>query len=153
MHKPTSSVSRDGARWLAAIHSASFPAGQAWEKEFFEKLLEAPLTRGLWVTNFDEPVAFILWQHGPDAAEIYTIAVMPGARRQGFAKHLLTVAENAMRHDGITRAVLDVATDNPDAQALYATNGYNEIARRKAYYARAGGEKADAIVMEKQLVA
>lgn len=137
---------------LARLHEAGFPPGQAWDAPFFAKLLALPTTRGELLTVDDDPAAFVLWQHGPDAAEVYTVVVTPPHRRQGLARALLSVAETAMAEDGIQRVILDVAIDNPAAHTLYAQSGYAEIARRKAYYQRDNGHRADAIVMEKKLV-
>lgn len=135
----------------AALHTAGFPEGQGWDEEFFTKMLALPTTRGELAISFDMPVGFILWQQGPDMAEIYTLVVLPGERRKGIAEQLLARAEAAMRADATPRALLDVAIDNLPAHALYSRHDYKEIARRPGYYSRTDGAKVDAIVMEKFL--
>lgn len=146
------SLSTISGPMCATLHAAAFPPGQEWDIDFFTKLLNLPTTRGMAVWGDDTPVGFILWQHGPDVGEIYTLVVQPNHRRQGLASALLSQAERELQRDGIARILLDVATDNPAALQLYMQNGFAEIARRKAYYQRADDARVDAIVMQKTLV-
>jgi len=44
-----------------------------------------------------------------------------------------------------------VAADNEAAQALYLGEGYAQTGRRPRYYARAEGQKVDALLMTKAL--
>jgi ribosomal-protein-alanine N-acetyltransferase len=77
-------------------------------------------------------------------ADIQTIAVVEGARRQGLGRVLmLRMIEEA--HDrGATELFLEVRADNPGAQSLYESLGFERIAVRPHYYQPDG---VDAIIM------
>jgi ribosomal-protein-alanine N-acetyltransferase len=66
--------------------------------------------------------------------EIQTIAVAPVARRQGLGRLLMErlIAEADAR--GATQVFLEVRADNPNAQHLYESLGFAQIAVRKNYY-------------------
>src|SRR5690606_18718291 len=82
----------------------------------------------------------------PDA-ELMRIGVGLGSRRQGVGSRLLTAIEEAARRRGCDRMLLEVASDNTAAAALYRRAGYRETGRRRRYY-RSG---ADAVLMERDL--
>ncbi|HHL43681.1 MAG TPA: GNAT family N-acetyltransferase [Hellea balneolensis] len=82
--------------------------------------------------------------------DILTIAVLPENRGRGIGRELLARAENEARAGGVSLAILDVATDNLAATALYRQAGYRHLTTRKAYYRRAKG-RVDALVMQKWL--
>ena len=54
---------------------------------------------------------------------------------------------------GAVTAFLEVAHDNGPALALYGQSGFEPVGRRPAYYARAAGLAADALVLRKALAA
>lgn len=82
----------------------------------------------------------------PDA-ELMRIGVGLGSRRQGVGSRLLIAIEEAARRRGCDRMLLEVASDNTAAAALYRRAGYRETGRRRRYY-RSG---ADAVLMERDL--
>jgi ribosomal-protein-alanine N-acetyltransferase len=53
----------------------------------------------------------------------------------------------AARRGDAKRIFLEVAEDNEAALALYRKLGFQEVGRRKRYYARRDGEPADALTM------
>lgn len=57
--------------------------------------------------------------------------VMPEARRQGVANHLLAAAAAHARADGATQMTLSTAIDNMAAQRLYESRGW---IREDAFY-------------------
>jgi ribosomal-protein-alanine N-acetyltransferase len=75
-----------------------------------------------------------------DVVEVLRIAVAPAERRTGIGGQLLTAALD--RCAGRT-VLLEVAAGNESAAALYAGFGFEEINRRRGYYA--DGE--DAVIM------
>ena len=95
--------------------------------------------------------ALVALQIAADEAEILTLGVVPGARRRGLASDLLRTAQAEAGMLGCTRVLLEVATDNAPARALYARHGYLEIGRRRAYYLRPDGTRQDALVLAKAL--
>jgi [ribosomal protein S18]-alanine N-acetyltransferase len=53
--------------------------------------------------------------------------------------------------NGVRILFLEVEEGNRPALALYARQGFSEVARRTAYYRKADGTTATAIVMRRQL--
>jgi len=83
-----------------------------------------------------------------DAAEILTVGVVPEARRTGLARVMLAdlLAEAVRR--GAVEAFLEVRIDNEAARALYRSEGFEEIGRRRGYY---DAGRVDAVTMRKEL--
>ncbi len=107
-------------------------------------LLAAP---GFAVTT---AAGFALGRAVAGEAELVTVAVDPGARRQGQGRALLAAFEARARTLDAETAFLEVADDNTAAQGLYRTTGWVETGRRKGYYRRAAGA-VDAVMMNKSL--
>ena len=77
-------------------------------------------------------------------ADIQTIAVVPAARRRGLGRVLMLSLIEEARQRGAREIFLEVRADNPGAQALYETLGFEPIAVRPRYYQPDG---VDAVVM------
>ena len=77
-------------------------------------------------------------------ADIQTIAVVPDARRHGLGRVLMQHLIAEARDRGATEIFLEVRADNPNAQALYESLGFEQLAIRPNYYQPDG---VDAIVM------
>lgn len=127
---------------MARLHGQCFPHAP-WTEGEIARMLALPTT--LAITR---PHGFILAQVVPPEAEVLTLAVDPGKRRRGIGRDLLARLEAALLAEGCTRLMLEVASDTPGAQALYAAAGFTEKGRRRGYYARAGS-RADAVLMER----
>lgn len=139
MSLPTSPHAPPATR-LAGIHAEAFDA--PWDAAALDALLGQP---GVFpVVQAD---GFILIRAVADEAEILTLAVRPAARGRGLGGQLVRegAAEAAAR--GATRLFLEVADDNAAALALYASAGFDEAGRRRAYYARADGSRRDALIL------
>jgi GNAT superfamily N-acetyltransferase len=61
-------------------------------------------------------------------AEIKRMYVRPAARGRGLARRILGELEAAARKLAYARVVLDTGDRMPEAQALYRSSGYREIA-------------------------
>lgn len=131
---------------LAAIHARAMGFPPPWSIEDFRRLLADPQT--LLVTR---PGGFLLGRVVLDEAEVLTLAVDPGARRQGIGRVCLLGYEAEAHRRGARRSLLDVAADNCAARALYASAGYATDGTRPGYYAAADGCRVDAILMSKAL--
>jgi ribosomal-protein-alanine N-acetyltransferase len=81
-------------------------------------------------------------------AEVLTVGVVPSARRQGLARRMLAELYAEAIRRGATEILLEVRVDNDEAQSLYKTEGFDEIARRRGYYANG---TVDAVVMRRVL--
>lgn len=86
----------------------------------------------------------LLAPRGAAEADIQTIAVAPHARRHGLGRALMLSLIGEARNRGAREVFLEVRADNPAAQTLYRTLGFDEIGVRPRYYQPDG---VDAIVM------
>ena len=120
---------------LAALHATSFP--DPWGTEAIRELFAGP---GVFAFLF--PEGFILARAAGDEAEILTLAVMPQMRRQGLGRSLIRAAAHHARNLGANSLFLEVAANNIAAQALYRSQGFAAVGRRKAYY---GAQDADVL--------
>ena len=78
--------------------------------------------------------AGLLAPAGSAQADIQTIAVAPAARRQGLGRALMLALLDEARRREAVEVFLEVRADNPDAQQLYASLGFEQIAVRPQYY-------------------
>lgn len=129
---------------LAAIHSAAFTHPRPWSAAEIAGLIAGP---GGFV--IERPAGFVLGRVILDEAELLTIAVEPMARRQGIGADLLAGFEATAQARGASRALLEVAADNPAAQTLYAGAGWRIAGRRRGYYRDPSGQPVDAVLMER----
>ncbi|MBX3099217.1 MAG: ribosomal protein S18-alanine N-acetyltransferase [Salinibacterium sp.] len=81
-------------------------------------------------------------RHQPQA-DIQTIAVVETARRQGLGRVLMLRLIDEARERGATELFLEVRADNPSAQLLYESLGFEQIAVRPRYYSGV----VDAVIM------
>lgn len=134
------------AAMMARVHAAAYRLDRPWSLQEFASLLDSPHVMAL-----GDRRAFVLARIIADEAEILTIATDPAYQRLGIARDLLVQFHAAAQARGATRAFLEVASDNLPAQALYALTGYRAAGRRRAYYARAHGSAADALILQRDL--
>ena len=88
--------------------------------------------------------AGLLAPRGSQDADIQTIAVAPAARRHGLGRALVNALVGEARRRGARQVFLEVRADNPGAQSLYRSLGFEEIGVRPRYYQPDG---VDALVM------
>lgn len=77
-------------------------------------------------------------------ADIQTIAVVETARRRGLGRVLMLRLIAEARERGAREVFLEVRADNPSAQTLYESLGFEQIAVRPNYYQPDG---VDAVIM------
>jgi len=143
---------------LARLHRACFD--EPWSKTDLAHLLALPgglglmaRTNGVRRLGFDtrRPVGFTLCRVTRDESELLSIGVAPEARRAGLATLLVRQSIQRCRAGGARCMFLEVAIDNPGAQALYFREGFREVGRREEYYRRAGGVRVAALTMRAEL--
>jgi ribosomal-protein-alanine N-acetyltransferase len=78
---------------------------------------------------------------------VMTIATVEAYRRRGVGAALLDALLEAAVANGADRVILEVATTNASAQALYRSRRFAPVGVRRGYYARGG----DAVVMCREL--
>lgn len=71
---------------------------------------------------------------GAPDADIQTIAVSENARRRGLGRHLMESLMAKAGASGARELFLEVRADNPAAQSLYRSLGFEQIAVREHYY-------------------
>jgi ribosomal-protein-alanine N-acetyltransferase len=81
-----------------------------------------------------EGYAGLLAPAGSGEADIQTIAVAPSARRAGLGRMLMQALIAEARDRGARHIFLEVRADNPSAETLYDTLGFERIAVRPHYY-------------------
>ena len=136
---------------LAQLHAEGFDA--PWTSQSFVQSLSSPGTFALVAQNKEaHPLGFVLIRSGGGEAEILTLVTRPQFRRQGVAKALMAEGVENLKKSSAQKLFLEVATDNPNAAAFYVTLGFTEVGRRKAYYQRAHGACADAVLMALSLL-
>ena len=91
-----------------------------------------------------EAYAGLFAPRGSEQADIQTIAVGESARRQGLGRVLMQALIGEARERGAREVFLDVRADNPGAQSLYLSLGFEQIAVRPGYYQP---DNVDALVM------
>lgn len=143
---------------LARLHRACFD--EPWSKNDLAHLLALPgglgllaRARGFRRLGFDtrRPVGFSLCRVTRDESELLSIGVAPDSRRGGLATALIRQSMRRCRAGGARCMFLEVAVDNPAAQALYAREGFHEVGRREGYYRRAHGDRVAALTMRAEL--
>ncbi|MDB5419583.1 MAG: ribosomal-protein-alanine acetyltransferase [Phenylobacterium sp.] len=141
---------------MAQAHAGAFDP--PWRDDEFEDLLEGEGIFGLLATDAaplsdapGDPLGVILCRVAADEMEVLTIGVRPQARRKGVAKALMAAALTAARQAGARSCFLEVAVDNPEACALYASLGFRRAGRRRHYYDRGPEGLIDALVMRLDL--
>lgn len=133
----------------AQLHALCFP-DDPWSEHSLRELLESPGIAG-WVITDAEILAqlagLLLTRLAADEAEILTLCVAPLQRHRGAAGRLLETALPALAALGARRLFLEVAQDNEAARGLYHRYGFSRIGYRPAYYRRANGARAAALVL------
>jgi [ribosomal protein S18]-alanine N-acetyltransferase len=133
---------------LADLHAQSF--APAWDVSAFRDLLAGPGTFALAAPASAPWQAFILARAAAGEAEILTLAIVPGARRRGYARALVMAAAAEAAQRAAAEIFLEVAADNIAAIALYSALGFVPVGRRAGYYVRGPGA-ADALTLRAAL--
>lgn len=135
---------------IMALEASTF-ATDAWSRDAMAAELASPHTVYLVAIGADDAVIGYAGLLAPSAshdADIQTIAVAPPARRRGLGRALMRRLMDAARDRGATAVFLEVRADNPGAQALYRSLGFEELGVRPRYYQPGG---VDAVVMRAPL--
>lgn len=136
---------------LVLLDKEYFPYSPWSPAQFKEEFAGIPSTRFFELAISDNEIVGYagVIAPGPDAvADILTVTVIDGFRRQGIAKRLIADIESYCQSKGSSAVMLEVATDNTGAIALYENLGYSQISKRSNYY----GSKKDAFVMQKEFI-
>lgn len=136
---------------LMRLETSTF-VSDAWSDEAMRGELASP--HGWYVVAVDASDDAILGYaglscpRGLHAADVQTIAVTEAARGRGIGRALLTRLLAEAHARGAREVLLEVRADNPVAQALYSSLGFEPIAVRPHYYQP---DDVDAVVMRAPL--
>jgi len=133
----------------SALHATGF--AHPWSASEFEALLSDPACLSVGVDAKWGLAGYLMSRVASDEAEVLTVVVAPVLRRFGCAQRLLSDHLSRLAARGVAMVFLEVDAENEAALSLYRRNGFEEVGRRKAYYARADGARADALVMRRKL--
>jgi ribosomal-protein-alanine acetyltransferase len=134
---------------IMAIERASFPTDAWSEAAMRSTLLDTDSVAELaLVDSRVAGYAALLAPIGAPDADVLTIAVGAELRGRGVGRALLIHLLDAAGRRGARRVFLEVRADNPVAQALYASEGFEPIGRRPHYYQP---DDVDALVMRLDL--
>ncbi|MGL4634354.1 MAG: GNAT family N-acetyltransferase [Beijerinckiaceae bacterium] len=140
------------ARAISEVHAGSFD--RPWGLMEFERLIsEENILAHVAIaeTAGSQAQGFVLSRIAADEAEILSIAVAPARRGEGLSGKLLSAHRDMLALARVKTLFLEVEEGNKPALALYARQGFAEVARRDAYYRKADGSAATALVMRRAL--
>lgn len=143
-------ASTDDLEAIMEIERATFPT-DAWASSTMHAELASTHSYYLVAEGPEQPHRMVGYAGlrapaGSGDAEIQTIAVVEEARGKGLGRALLLalLAEAGRRR--AEQVFLEVRDDNPIAQSLYASVGFESIAVRPHYYQP---DDVDAIIMRR----
>lgn len=119
---------------IMELETSIFPT-DAWSPGMMAAELEGPHGYYL-VAVADDAIAGYAGLLAPDGADgdIQTLAVAASHRRTGIGSALLDALLQEASRRGARQVFLEVRADNPAAQQLYRSRGFEQIARRRHYY-------------------
>jgi [ribosomal protein S18]-alanine N-acetyltransferase len=138
-------VSRTLAGPLSLLQRACFPR-DPWDAAAIAEIMGIAGFFGRIAWEETEPAGFALAYSVGGQCEILSLGVVVERRRSGIGSALLDAVCSEARRRGAEGIVLEVAVDNTAARALYATRGFDSVARRRNYYRREDGS-VDALVL------
>jgi len=136
---------------LYAIEEVCFEAPVRFSRSLMRSLAYSGDTR-TWLGLVDGiragfAIVGLYGENDPNAAYIWTIEVLPGFRRLGIARSLLSHLEGSARSAGATSIELHVDERNRDAQSLYLGSGFFQVGVDPGFY----GLDQDALCFRKPL--
>lgn len=130
---------------VMTIEESVFPDTAWTAAQFWSELAHDDRTY-LVVEETERVVAYGGVMVRKPTADVQTIAVDPGFRGRGIARDLLGRLLRVAEDKGCTEILLEVGAGNFAAIALYASERFEIVSRRKAYY----GPGQDALIMRRR---
>lgn len=133
---------------VMAVEQRAYPF--PWTRGIFRDCLAAGYPA--WVLHEHELlIGYAVVSLAAGEAHILNICIAPAQQGRGLGRMLLRALLKQARDAKAERVFLEVRPSNPNAIALYHSEGFNEIGRRPRYYPSHEGRE-DAIVMAIELV-
>jgi ribosomal-protein-alanine N-acetyltransferase len=136
---------------LVVLDKEYFPYSPWNIAQFKEEFAGIPTTRFFELAISENEIVGYAGVFAPGdgaVADVLTVTVINGFRRQGIAKRLISDLESYCQTKGSSAIMLEVATDNAGAISLYEELGYVQVSTRSNYY----GSGKDALVMQKEFI-
>jgi ribosomal-protein-alanine N-acetyltransferase len=136
---------------LVVLDKEYFPYSPWSIAQFKEEFAGIPATRFFELAISENEIVGYAGVFAPGngaVADVLTVTVVNGFRRQGIAKKLISDIEIYCQTKGSSAVMLEVAVDNTGAISLYENLGYLQVSTRSNYY----GSGKDALVMQKELI-
>jgi len=132
---------------VAAVERAAYPF--PWSEGIFRDCLRVGyLCR---VAELDsEIVAYGIVAMGGGESHLLNLCVRRDVRNRGVGRRMLRLCVERARQAGMEAMFLEVRPSNPRAIALYHSEGFVQVGRRKGYYQAEGGRE-DALVLKLDL--
>jgi ribosomal-protein-alanine N-acetyltransferase len=143
---------KDAAKLAEAHAEGGFMA--PWSSGDFEAMLadRSIVADGVYVGRSGGTLAgFVVSRVAADEAEILSIVIRKRFRKSGFGSRLMRFHQQKLVSRRIVSLFLEVEEGNMPALALYQRLGFERIGQRDAYYHKADGSTATAIVMKRSL--
>ncbi len=94
--------------------------------------------------------AYAIMSVGVGECHVLNLCVDPEIQRQGIGRRLLQYLQTQATACNVDTVLLEVRTSNHAAIALYKSEGFNEVGKRKDYYPATQGRE-DAIIFAKAI--
>lgn len=146
---PTFSRGRRGC--VPAFVALARQAGLDVTDDQLGALLQKPYGCFVVATQNTALLGGVVGQVLAEELEIFDLVVAPAAQRQGLGRGLVQHLI-AARGSGCERVLVEVATDNAPALALYRALDFVQVGLRKDYYKRRDGVLQDAWLMRMSLL-
>lgn len=139
---------REDLAAVMRVEQAAYPF--PWTEGIFRDCLRGDY--GCWVAErAGELIGHGVMSAAVGECHILNVCVDPDWRGRQLGRTLLRHLLALGRHQGADTAFLEVRPSNEVAIALYRSEGFCEVGRRRGYYPAAGG-KEDAIIMARVLL-
>jgi len=116
-----------------------------WTQGNFESSLNSDYQ--CWILQHkNTPVGYAVLSFAADEAELLIIGIDRRYQGQGLGRKLLLHMMSCAEKRKARAVFLEVRASNEVAQGLYASEGFNEVGIRPAYYPAAQGRE-DAVIM------
>ena len=129
------------------IEVAAYP--HPWSHGIFADCLEVGYQCRIY-ENDDGIIGYSIHSVAAGEAHLLNLCVAPEHQSRGHGRRMLRQVMEEVRKQGADTLFLEVRLSNRMAQALYESEGFNEVGRRFDYYPAEGGRE-DALVYARVL--
>lgn len=122
-----------------------------WTRGNFIDALAAGNQAQLLLDADDQLLGYFVVMTVLDEVHLLNLTVAPAHQGRGWAKVMLDALTLWSRQRQALWIWLEVRESNSRARAIYAKQGYQQIAERKNYYPAVGDQRENAIIMSLKL--